>query len=241
MSESEKVRVAAVGDIHVKDTGAGEWQGLFRRIGEEADVLVLCGDVTNRGTVKEAEVLASELSALRIPVLAVLGNHDHESGEGEGVSDTLCRAGVHMLEDAPCEIGGVGFAGVKGFAGGFGRSMLEPFGEELIKTFVYEAIKDALRLETSLATLGTERKVGVLHYAPIAATVVGEPEQIFPFLGSTRFEEPMCRFGVAAVVHGHAHRGTHQGATGTGIPVYNVAYPLMQSRDAERPYLVIEV
>lgn len=239
--EEDAVRIAAVADIHVTDSGGGQWQPIFARIAAEADVLILAGDLTNRGHQKEADVLVTQLGAVRIPILAVLGNHDYESDEGEAIRETLCSAGVHMLDTGPIEVRGVGFAGTKGFAGGFGRSMLEPFGEPLIKQFVYETINESLHLETSLASLTTPRKVAVLHYAPVVATVEGEPEQIFPFLGSSRLEEPLQRFGVRAVVHGHAHRGTLEGQTHSGIPVYNVAYPLLRQRDGDRPYLLLTV
>ncbi|HEX8280203.1 MAG TPA: metallophosphoesterase, partial [Chthoniobacterales bacterium] len=151
-------------------------------------------------------------------------------------------AGVVMLDGEATEIEGVGFAGVCGFGGGFGRRMLNAWGEPLIKTFVQEAIDHALRLEQALATLQSERRVVLLHYAPIRATVEGEPPEIFPFLGSTRLEEPINRYRVSAAFHGHAHNGTEEGATATGIPVYNVAAPLLLKHAPEKqPFRIFEI
>jgi Icc-related predicted phosphoesterase len=239
MGDNGHVRVAAVGDIHVRESDAGHFHDLFTDISGRADVLVLCGDVTNRGLPREAEVLVEELRSCRIPVLAVLGNHDTECGHEEEVVQILCSAGVMMLEDEPREVMGVGFAGVKGFCGGFGTHMLAPFGEHEIKDFVNVTVQEALRLESALLRLRTEHKVAVLHYAPVRDTVVGEPPEIFPFLGSTRLAEPLDRFGVSLCVHGHAHHGAPEGATTTGIPVYNVAHAIMREIDEAHPYRVL--
>jgi Icc-related predicted phosphoesterase len=199
-------------------------------------VLLLCGDLTDYGLADEAEQLVFDLrEAVHIPVLAVLGNHDFESGEAGLISNVLDRAGVIMLDGAATEVGGVGFAGVCGFGGGFGRRMLNAWGEPLIKQFVQEAIDHAVRLEQALAKLQTERKIVVLHYSPIRATVEGEDPEIFPFLGSSRLEEPINRFRVNMVVHGHAHNGTADGATSTGIPVHNVSAPLLRKRSENAP------
>jgi len=168
-------------------------------------------------------------------VLAVLGNHDHESGFPEEVVRILTDAGVKVMEGDGVEVAGVGFAGIKGFCGGFGQRTLEPWGEAIIKQFVREAMEEALKLETALAKLRTRQKVAVLHYAPIAATVVGEPTEIYPFLGSSRLEEPLNRYGVAAVFHGHAHRGSLEGRLTAGAPVYNVAMPLLKKAFPDRP------
>jgi Icc-related predicted phosphoesterase len=236
------VRVAALGDIHVHEGQAGTYRELLTDVAHRADVLILCGDLTNRGTPKEADVLVEELSACRnMPIVAVLGNHDFESGQQEEVSDILCRAGVAMLDNEPCEIQGVGFAGVKGFCGGFGTHMLAPWGEDLIKVFVRQTIDETLLLESGLGKLRTRNKIAVLHYAPVADTVQGEPPEIFPFLGASRLAEPADRFGVAAIFHGHAHNGTHQGKTAAGIPVYNVSLPLMRRVNPEHPYVVMEL
>jgi Icc-related predicted phosphoesterase len=235
------VRVAALGDIHVTEQSPDRYRQLFAAITREADVLVLCGDLTNRGLPNEAEILADLLRAVPMPVLAVLGNHDYESGQQDEVTRILCQAGVVMLDDEPHEACGVGFAGVIGFIGGFDGHSLAPFGEELIKRLVHETVEQALKLESGLARLRTEHKMAVLHYAPIRATVEGEPEEIFPFLGSSRLVEPIDRLGVDVVVHGHAHHGSHQGKTPRGIPVYNVAEAIMRQIDEERPYLIVEL
>jgi Icc-related predicted phosphoesterase len=240
MSKNDKIRVAAVGDIHVREGTDGNRQ-LLQDMGRDADILVLCGDLTNRGLPAEARSVVDLLASATIPIVAVLGNHDYECGHQEEVEQILRDAGIHMLDPEPCEIQGVGFAGVKGFAGGFDRHMLAPWGEELIKEFVRETVEDTLRLEGALGQLRTKHKIAVLHYAPIRTTVEGEPPEIFAFLGSSRLVEPIDRFGVTAVVHGHAHHGTAEGQTLTGIPVYNVALPLMQEVRPDRPYVVLEL
>lgn len=237
------VRIAAVGDIHVSKSSQGKFQPLFSQISASADVLVLCGDFTDYGLPDEARILARELTAsVKIPVIAVLGNHDYESGKQGEIRDILTDAGVNVLDGEVIEVHGVGFAGVKGFAGGFGRGALGPWGEQAIKHFVQEAVEEALKLEAALARLRTHRRVAVLHYAPIRATVEGEPPEIFPYLGSSRLEEPINRYRVNAVFHGHAHRGSPEGRTATGVPVYNVAMPLLARLNPERPpYLILEL
>jgi Icc-related predicted phosphoesterase len=235
-----KVRIAATADIHYGKHSRGQMQDVFAEISHSADVLLLCGDLTDFGLAEEAEQLVNDLRAhVRIPIVGVLGNHDFESGEEQLVLKILDQAGVNMLNGDAMEIEGVGFAGVCGFAGGFGRRMLNAWGEPLMKKFVQEAIDHAVRLEQGLAKLQTETKIVVLHYAPIRATVVGEPDEIFPFMGSSRLEEPINRFRVNAVFHGHAHNGTGDGATSTGIPVYNVSAPLLQKTG--KPYRILEV
>src|SRR5256885_4768984 len=228
--EKDTIRIAAVADIHVKKTSQGAFQPLFAKATEQADVLLLCGDLTDYGAVEEAKILAKELtSSLRIPALGVLGNHDVESGHEKEIVQILTDAGVVILDGDTHEIGGVGFAGVKGFGGGFGRRQLGAWGEETIKKFVHETIEEALKLEAALVRLRTPSKIVLLHYAPIHATVVPEPPEIMPFLGSSRLEEPVDRYRVTAVFHGHAHRGSPEGRTKSNIPVYNVAMPLMMT------------
>lgn len=239
----DTIRIAAVADIHVKKTSQGEFHSLFARATEEADVLLLCGDLTDYGTIDEARVLAHEITtSLRIPSLAVLGNHDVESGQQEELVNILAGAGVTMLDGDSHEIHGVGFAGVKGFGGGFGRRQLGAWGEEVIKKFVHETIEEALKLESALARLRTPQKIVLLHYSPIQSTVVPEPAEIMPFMGSSRLEDPLDRYRVTAVFHGHAHRGSLEGRTKGNIPVYNVAMPLLLAEDAgSRPFVVIEI
>lgn len=230
------VRIAAVGDIHCSKNSQGQFQPLFAQAAEHADILLLCGDLTDYGLPEEAQVLIEELSAApRIPTIGVLGNHDFESGQQGDVWDMLRDAGITMLDGETCEIEGIGFAGIKGFGGGFGRGTLGFWGEPAIKQFVQEAIDEALKLESALARLRTEQKVVVMHYSPVQATVEGEPPEIFPFLGCSRLEEPLTRFPVQVVVHGHAHNGTPEGQTIGGIPVYNVSYGLMQKTFPDQP------
>ena len=236
------VRFAAVGDLHVTKDSAGSLRSFFAQAGEAADALLLCGDLTDYGTAEEAHVLADELSVVKVPVIAVLGNHDFESGIPETVIEILTKAGVRVLDGEACEIEGVGIAGVKGFAGGFGRGSLGAWGEPAIKQFVQEALQEALKLESALAKLRTPRRIAMLHYAPISGTVAGEPVEIFPFLGSSRLEEPLLRYPVDAIFHGHAHRGTMEGKTINGVPVFNVARPLLhRSRPDQPPFRLFEL
>jgi Icc-related predicted phosphoesterase len=243
MPTSDTIRIAAMSDVHYSRTSQGLLQGVFSQVAERADVLVLAGDLTDYGLADEARTLARDLTALvKIPIVGVLGNHDFESGEQDLVRSILTDAGVHMLDGDAVELHGVGFAGVKGFAGGFGRGALGPWGELAIKQFVQEALNEALKLESALARLKTKHKIAVLHYAPIRETVEGEPVEIHPWLGSSRLEEPLTRFQVSAVVHGHAHKGTPEGRTSAGIPVYNVAVPVLTAAYPDRPpYRLIEV
>jgi Icc-related predicted phosphoesterase len=234
--------VAAVGDIHCTKTSQGSLQPLFAQAAEAADVLVLCGDLTDYGLPEEAQILVKELSVAKIPIVAVLGNHDFESEQPEEVKKILCDAGVTVLEGEACEVQGIGFAGTKGFAGGFGRAALEPWGEPPIKQFVHEAVNEALKLESALARLRTEQRVVVLHYSPIRATVEGEPPEIFAFLGSSRLEEPINRYAATTVLHGHAHHGSPEGRTTADIPVYNVSLPLLREHFPNGPpFRVIEI
>src|SRR5262249_54268905 len=215
---------------------------LFTRLSESADVVVIAGDLTDYGLPEEAKLLAKELAALRVPAAAVLGNHDVESGKSTEVAAILRDAGLTILDGDACELGGVGIAGVKGFGGGFGKHALGPWGETTIKQFVREAVDEALKLEAALARLKTGRPIAVMHYSPVQSTVDGEPPEIYPFLGSSRLEEPIGRYPVSFVVHGHAHRGRLQGATTTGVPVYNVSMPLLtRAQPGTPPFRVLEL
>ena len=236
------MRLAAIGDLHVGEDDQQPYREMFAEISERADALALCGDLTNYGKPKEVAILCEDLSAAcRVPVVGVLGNHDYECGHQQEVTDLLHQAGVRFLDGQAHEINGVGFAGAKGFIGGFGRHMLGAFGEDAIKSFVQSSVDENLKLEMSLRMLRNERVVVVLHYSPIPETLVGEPPEIFPFLGNSRMGETIDRFEtVKVVLHGHAHRGTHQGRTPRGAPVYNVARPVML-REQGRPYALIEV
>ena len=236
------VRIAALADLHCTKTSQGAFQSLFLRVADSADVAVIAGDLTDYGLPEEARVLAKELAPVRMPIAAVLGNHDIESGKADEVRQILMDAGVVVLDGDACEMHGIGVAGVKGFGGGFGKRALGPWGESIIKQFVREAVDEALKLEAALARLRTNHLVALLHYSPVEKTVEGEPLEIYPFLGSSRLEEPIGRYPVSLVVHGHAHRGQLEGATKTGVPVYNVSMPLLARSFADRPpFRVFEV
>jgi Icc-related predicted phosphoesterase len=240
-SSNGPLRVAAIGDLHVQEDSVAPYRELFTEISQQANVLLLCGDLTNFGRTREAEILAEDIRACTIPVLGVLGNHDYECGQPEKVCEILHGAGMTVLDEQAVEIDGVGFAGVKGFMGGYGRGELAPFGEPIAKLFVDEAMNEARKLENQLRTLRTERSVAVLHYSPIVETIEGEPEAIHQYLGSQRLCDPIDRFDhVKAVVHGHAHHGTYEGRTPRGTPVYNVAQFVVQAKFG-RQYALLEV
>jgi Icc-related predicted phosphoesterase len=230
------VRIAAMSDFHYSRTSGGSLQPVFQQIAESADLLVLCGDLTDYGLAEEARLLAKDLtSALKIPAVGVLGNHDFEAGEEVEIVKILTDAGVRMLDGDSYDFHGVGFAGVRGFCGGFGRGALGAWGEPIIKQFVHEALQEVLKLESALARLKTDHRIAIIHYAPVRDTVEGEPLEIYPFLGSSRLEEPLTRYSVTAVFHGHAHRGSPEGRTSSGIPVFNVSLPLLKSKYPDRP------
>ncbi|HYE71877.1 MAG TPA: metallophosphoesterase, partial [Blastocatellia bacterium] len=236
MSVKEKIRIAALGDLHCTKNSLGTLQPIFAKASESADVLLLCGDLTDYGLPEETHILAKELnSALNIPIIAVLGNHDFESGQSQEVQQILTEAGVKVLDGEVIEVEGIGFAGVKGFMGGFGRGTLGAWGEDAIKQFVQVAIDEAMKLESALARLRMPQRIAILHYSPIQATVEGEPPVIFPYLGTSRLEDPLNRYPVTAVFHGHAHKGSPEGKTSSGIPVYNVAMPLLRRMFPEQP------
>jgi Icc-related predicted phosphoesterase len=230
------VRVGAIGDLHCGRIDPGLLRSALAAASAQSDVLVLCGDLIDRGLPEEARMLARELAAsVTVPTIAVLGNHDVEGEKEEEIVGILREIGVHVLDGDSCEIHGLGIAGVKGFGGGFGVHTLGAWGERAIKTFVHEAINEALKLETALSQLRVAQRIAVLHYAPIVETLAGESPEIFAFLGSSRLEEPLNRYQVAAVFHGHAHGGCAEGHTSTGIPVYNVALPVLERTFPDRP------
>lgn len=238
------IRIAAVGDLHYRTGSDGKLRTAITEISDSADILLLCGDIIDYGLPDEARLLMKDISetAKRITIIAVLGNHEFESGKVEEVIKIMKGGGITILDGEACEVQGVGFAGVKGFPGGFGTRMLAPWGEAIIKRFVHEAVEESLKLESALAKLRTPSRIALMHYAPIAATVLGEPPEIYPFLGCSRLEEPLNRYPVKAVFHGHAHNGTHEGKTSSGIPVYNVAMKLLSKTfPGKAPCKIIEV
>jgi Icc-related predicted phosphoesterase len=245
MNETEKTRIAATADIHVRESDKGKWTDFFKDVSHHADVLLIAGDLTDTGDEMEAHVLADELKACSIPVVAVLGNHDYEKGRHKLIRQILIKQGVHVLDGEAIVVGNVGFAGVKGFGGGFDKYLLSFFGEGAMKAFVQEAVDEALHLDRALSRLDAEqpeiKKIAILHYAPIRETVIGEPEPIFPFLGSSRLAEPLNRHRVMAAFHGHAHLGTLEGKTSDDVPVYNVAKPILIKQGFKQPYFLLEV
>ncbi|MCW3108000.1 MAG: metallophosphoesterase [Segetibacter sp.] len=245
MEETKKTRIAAVADIHVKETDKGKWVNCFKEASQQADVLLICGDLTDTGDEVEAQVLAEELKSCTIPVIGVLGNHDYEKGRHKLIRQIVQNENVHILNGESIVIADVGFAGVKGFGGGFDNHMLSMFGEGAMKAFVQEAVDEALHLDRALARLDVEhpniKKIAVLHYSPIKATVVGEPEAIFPFLGCSRLAEPLSRRGVIAAFHGHAHVGTLEGEAAGGVKVFNVAKPILLNAGYTLPFYMFEV
>jgi Icc-related predicted phosphoesterase len=241
-SSPDAVRFAAVADLHFGRQPAASLRQLFADITASADALLLCGDLTDHGQPDEARSLAREIGQhLKMPVVAVLGNHDHESQQGDEVAAILRDAGVTMLDGDACEVRGVGVAGVKGFCGGFGPRALGAWGESMIKQFVQEAIGEALKLETALARVTAPTRIAMLHYSPVVSTVEGEPLEIYPFLGSSRLEEPLGRYSVAVVFHGHAHHGKPEGRTSHDVPVYNVSLPLLRRVQGARPFKIWKV
>ncbi|RJR48225.1 MAG: metallophosphoesterase [Desulfobacteraceae bacterium] len=228
------MRIAAIGDLHCQRDSRGKIKELLRGIDEEADVLLLAGDLTNVGMMEEMEVLLGELDSLRLPIVAVPGNHDHESDHIEVLLNMMRSRGIHVLDGTSFQVGEVGFVGTKGFCGGFGNLRIQPFGERAIKGFIQATIDEVVRLENAAMGLSCARKVGVLHYSPISATLQGEEPELFPFLGSSLFADALDRQGTNAIVHGHAHKGSPEGRTSNNTPVYNVSQ-FVQARFGRRP------
>jgi uncharacterized protein len=235
------MRVAATADLHFTPQSYAKLKDQFERVRDEADVLLLAGDLTNYGQPSEMEPLLNVLVRLRVPTIVVLGNHDYESGKEEELCRMIVSAGIKLLDGTAYERDGVGFAGTKGFVGGFGRGMLTAFGEREIKQFVQVSIDEALKLERAMAQLRTQKRVVVLHYSPIQETVQGEAPEIFPFMGTSRLAEVVDRHGADLVVHGHAHHGKLDGRTPAGTPVHNVAISLLQSQEPSSVYRVFDL
>jgi Icc-related predicted phosphoesterase len=235
------MRIAALADIHFSPQTYDRIRDIMGRLHDEADLLVMAGDLTNYGKPEEMESMLASIMRIRIPIVAVLGNHDYESGQAEQLSKMMIAEGVKVLDGSGYERDGVGFAGTKGFVGGFGRGVLTAFGEPEIKAFVQSAINETLKLERAISMLRAEKRIVVTHYAPIVDTVRGEPEQIYPYLGSGRLSEVIDRHGALLALHGHAHHGALEGKTTGGVPVYNVAIPLLMARTPPAPYRLFDV
>jgi Icc-related predicted phosphoesterase len=235
------MRIAATADLHFSASRHSALHDQLSRVRDEADVLVLAGDLTNYGQPEEMEPLLNVVLRSRVPTVAVLGNHDYESGKQTELIRMMATAGLKVLDGTAYERDGVGFAGTKGFVGGFGRGMLTAFGEPEIKQFVQASIDEALKLERAMAQLRTPKRVVVVHYSPIPGTVQGEAAEIFPFMGTTRLAEVVDRHGADLVLHGHAHHGKLEGKTIGGSPVYNVAITLLQAQQPSAAYRVFDI
>jgi Icc-related predicted phosphoesterase len=235
------IRLAAVGDLHVTLHSAGAIASRFQGINEHADVLLLPGDLTDRGLPDEARLLVRELVAVvNLPIVAVLGNHDQSAGKAGEVVRVLADGGVTVLDgdSFTIDVNGetLGIVGTKGFQGGFGKNAVEPGFEPAVDVWVNEARREATKIERELATLRADYRVVMLHYSPVRGTVEGEDPEVIPFMGTSRLCEPIDRLGADLVVHGHSHHGTHMGATPGSIPVYNVAASLLAT-----PYAILEL
>ena len=235
------MRIAALADIHYSPPSYDRIRDAMGRVRDEADVLVLAGDLTNYGKPAEMESLLNALVRVRIPTVAVLGNHDFESGQEAELMRLMTSEGVKVLDGTAYERDEVGFAGTKGFPGGFGRGVLTAFGEREVKAFVQAAIDECLKLERALMQVRTEKIVVVMHYSPIAATVQGELPEIFPYLGTSRLAEVVDRHGANLVLHGHAHHGAPDGRTTAGVAVHNVALALNLRQDSAKPYRIFDL
>ena len=235
------MRIAATADVHARVGDVERLRAIAEGAARDADVLVIGGDLTDLGQPEQAEVLIEALDGCPVPVVATLGNHDHESGGAAGISRLFEKSGVHLLHRASVVIDGVGFSGVKGFCGGFDRTLANAFGEDLFKDWVNEGVADAEALEGELRGLGTERRVAVLHYAPIRATVEGEPPEIHAFLGTSHLAHALDEGGATVAFHGHAHAGSFEGRTPGGVPVFNVSVPVLEQSEFGQPYHIVEV
>ncbi|HEY9516434.1 MAG TPA: metallophosphoesterase, partial [Gemmatimonadaceae bacterium] len=227
---------------HCGVADAGVYRELFAGANSHADVLVLTGDMTRRGELAEFKVVIGELADVKIPIVGVLGNHDYESNQVVEGSAELHSRGIHLLDGDAFQLSDeVGFAGVKGFMGGFGRGTLTSFGEPETKAFVNATLAQVQALELALRRLSTPIRIAVMHYAPILATVLGEPEIIYPYLGTDRLAEALDRYGCTVAFHGHAHSGTFSGHTAGGVPVFNVSLPLLRKDGTGKSIFVYEV
>ncbi|HSL11810.1 MAG TPA: metallophosphoesterase [Actinomycetota bacterium] len=231
------IRVAAVGDLHAGADAADQLRDAFAHVADDADVLLFAGDLTRTGDPAEAQVLAEAVVDTPLPIVAVLGNHDHHSDRAEEVTTTFAAAGVRVLEGeaTTLDVHGttVGVSGVKGFGGGFEGACATEFGEPETKAYIRHTKERAEALERSLATSDASVRIALMHYSPIRATLEGEHPEIYPWLGSFLLGEACDRGGANLVIHGHAHAGRERGRTAAGIPVRNVALPVLG-----RPYAV---
>ncbi len=244
-TEKKTLKIAAIGDLHVHKKDTNNLTALFSDINKVADILLLAGDLTHTGDAREAAILLEALKYCSIPIIGVLGNHDYEKGQEKAIKECLRQhEGVQILDGEGVVVKGIGIAGIKGFGGGFDNYMLAMFGEPEMKEFVQKAVNESLKLERALVRLDKEdpnmTKIVLMHYAPCSQTIKGEPEQIFPFLGSSRLAEPLVRQRVAATFHGHAHAGTLRGEI-SNVKVFNVAQPVLRKEGIKEDYFIYEV
>jgi Icc-related predicted phosphoesterase len=225
------IRVAAVGDVHVGTDSGGRLRAGLAGLPEQADLLLLAGDLTHRGRPEEARVLVEELRGLGVPTVAVLGNHDYHSDRQDEVAAVLTEGGIGVLEGDGVVLdlagGRVGVAGTKGFGGGFAGACASDFGEPEMKAFVAHTRTLASGLERALGALAADVRIALLHFSPVQETLEGEPREIHAFLGSYLLAEAIDRAGADLALHGHAHRGSPRGTTPAGVPVRNVAQPVI--------------
>jgi Icc-related predicted phosphoesterase len=227
------IRIAAVGDLHIGDDASARWRDALKPVSDDADLLLLAGDLTRVGTISEANAVAEALALVSIPIFAVLGNHDYHDGSEAEIRRILAGRGVSLLEGtaASLRVGRrrIGIAGSKGFGGGFANACGSDFGEPEMKAFIRHTAALADRLRRALASLEADLRVALLHYAPIPGTLRGEQREIYPFLGSHLLGDAIDAAGADLVVHGHAHAGSERGCTPGGVCVRNVAQPVIGS------------
>ncbi len=224
-----EVRIGAISDVHLVREDPAEIRAMIREVNDRADVLCVCGDMTTHGTPEQMRAFCDTLAGVDCPIVAVLGNHDFQAGAVPKLAEILRKRGIHLLDGTSVVIHGIGFVGTKGFGGGFGDHLLDPFGEPINKEYAGESINEAAKLRRALEDLDAGYVAVLLHYAPIAETLTGEPHHIYPFLGSERLLAPIEAHPVDVVFHGHAHGGSPRAQTPAGIPVFNVAYPVLRA------------
>jgi len=225
------IRVAAIGDVHYDRFCLNRAQSPFETLAGRSDLLLIAGDLTQAGTLEEAQALASHLRGISIPIVSVLGNHDFHSDQQNQITETLRSVGVVMLEreTVTLRIRGesVGIVGLKGFGGGFSGACITEFGEPEVKSFARHGRLQAEALRSGLKSLKADYRFVLTHFSPVEGTLLGERREVYPFLGSYMLGEAIDEFGADAAFHGHAHHGTERGETPGGVPVRNVAQPVI--------------
>lgn len=226
------IRIAAVADLHAGPPSRGALAPLYQNLSHDADLLLLGGDLTREGDPTDAEIVVGELAGAGIPIVAVLGNHDYELGQTEAVSAVLRDAGMHVLDrsQATLDVAGkrVAIAGTKGFGGGYGAALADDFGEPEMKAWIRHAEAEAETLEGLVSSLVGDIRLVLLHYSPVIDTLAGERLELYPFCGNSLLAAAIDRAGADLVIHGHAHHGSPAGATPGGVPVRNVAQPVIR-------------